>query len=266
MMVFRALPSRRALLLAFAALPAIGGRAFAQTSGWSQSPQSRARLISAGGLREGRYLAGVEIQLQPRFMTYWRMPGDGGLAPTFRFEGSRNLKRADVLYPAPNRYQIKKEEAFGYRNEVVFPVWIEPVAPSLPVTLSLALDYATCEEICIPASAQMTSELRPTATSTAATAVLDKWLSMVPQAFTGKITLTRRAAKEWLIAPDMDQVLDIFAEGPEGWYFETRPIEGGFLLRAVEQPANAEGAVALRLTLVSAKAAYETQASLDLRA
>ena len=123
-------------------------------------------------MQEGRYLAGVEIQLQPRFMTYWRMPGDGGLAPTFRFDGSRNLRKADVLYPAPNRYQIKSEEAFGYRSEVVFPIWVEPINPALPTALSLTLDYATCEDICIPAQAQMNCELRPAGTSTPSTATL----------------------------------------------------------------------------------------------
>lgn len=266
MTVFRAWPSRRELLGGLAVLPALSTLAVAQASSWAQSPQSRARLIAAGGLRGGRYLAGVEIHLQPRFMTYWRMPGDGGLAPTFRFEGSRNLRKAEVLYPAPNRYQIKNEEAFGYRGEVAFPVWVEPIDPGLPVSLNLSLDYATCEDICIPAFAQMTCELRPAAASTAATATLEKYLAQVPQPFGGQVTLTQRGPKEWLIGVATEGLLDLFAEGPEGWYFETKPSDGGFALRLIEQPAAPASPVALRLTLVTTKAAFETQASLDLRA
>lgn len=265
MTLFRALLSRRRFLSGLATLSALGTEAFAQASSWAQSPQSRARLIAAGGLRDGRYLAGAEIQLQPRFMTYWRMPGDGGLAPTFRFEGSRNLRKAEVLYPAPNRYQIKNEEAFGYRGEVVFPLWVEPIDPALPVSVNLSLDYATCEDICIPAFAQMSCELRPAAASTAATATLEKYLAQVPQPFGGQTTLTRRGSKDWLIAVTAEGLLDLFAEGPEGWYFETKPAEGGFALRLIEQPAAPASPVALRLTLVTSKAAFETRASLDLR-
>ena len=262
---FRAWPSRRLFLSSLAALCAPASpRALAQASAWAQSPQSRARLIAAGGLQEGRYLAGVEIQLQPRFMTYWRMPGDGGLAPTFRFEGSRNLRKADVLYPAPNRYQIKSEEAFGYRSEVVFPIWVEPINPALPTALSVTLDYATCEDICIPAQAQMNCELRPAGASTPSTATLQNWLSLVPQPFTGKLSLTRRASKSWHVGIAVEGLLDLFAEGPEGWYFETKPTDGGYALRAVEQPGDAKGPIELRLTIVTAKAAFETQASLDL--
>jgi len=265
MTLLRAWPSRRLFLSSLAALCApLSGSALAQASTWAQSPQSRARVIAAGGLQQGRYLAGVEIQLQPRFMTYWRMPGDGGLAPTFRFEGSRNLRKAEVLYPAPNRYQIKSEEAFGYRGEVVFPIWVEPINPALPVSLTLTLDYATCEDICIPAQAKMSYELRPAGASTPSTAVLQNWLSLVPQPFTGKISLTRRGEKEWLIGIAFEGLLDLFAEGPEDWYFETKPVEGGYLMRAVEQPKAARGPVALRFTIVTAKAAFETQASLDL--
>jgi hypothetical protein len=262
---FRAWPSRRIFLSSLAALCApLDRAALAQASNWAQSPQSRARLIAAGGMQGGRYLAGVEIQLQPRFMTYWRMPGDGGLAPTFRFEGSRNLRKAEMLYPAPNRYQIKSEEAFGYRSEVVFPVWVEPINPALPVSLTLTLDYATCEDICIPAQAQMSMELRPSGTSSPNTATLQNWLSLVPQVFAGKLNLTRRGEKEWLIGIALEGLLDLFAEGPEDWYFETRPTDGGYLLRAVEQPKGAKGPVALRFTVVTGKAAFETQASLDL--
>jgi DsbC/DsbD-like thiol-disulfide interchange protein len=238
----------------------------AQASSWSQSPQSRARLIAADGLEDGRYLAGVQIELQPRFMTYWRMPGDGGLAPTFRFEGSRNLKTAQILYPAPDRYRIKTEEAFGYRSEVAFPLLVEPVDTTLPVHLVLTLDYATCEDICIPAQAQMSCELRPASISTPAAATLQRWLAQVPKPFMGQTSLTRTGPKNWLIKTDATELIDIFAEGPEGWYFETKPAEGGFALRLVAQVGAQSGPFPLRLTLVTAKGAFEASTHLDLSA
>jgi len=266
MTLFPAQPSRRQIIagLAFsAAWPA--RQSFAQASPWADGLQSRARLVGAGGLEEGRYLAGVEITLQPRFMTYWRMPGDAGLAPSFQFTGSKNLKSAQVLYPAPNRYQLKNEEAFGYRTSVTFPIRVEPLDPAAPVTLVLKLDYATCEEICIPAQALMSLELRPAPTSTSpAQAQLRHWLSLVPAPWTGTLSMTRQDAKSWLIGAPMEGVLDLFAEGPTDFYFETRPQGTGFLMRLIERPAQGSAQVPVLFTIVGEKAAYEAQASLDL--
>ncbi len=265
MTLFPAQPSRRQIIAGLAlssALPA--AQSFAQVSPWADGLQSRARLVGAGGLEEGRYLAGVEITLQPRFMTYWRMPGDAGLAPSFQFTGSKNLKSAQVLYPAPNRYQLKNEEAFGYRTSVTFPIRVEPLDPAAPVTLVLKLDYATCEEICIPAQAQLSLELRPAPTSSPAQAHLRHWLSLVPVPWTGRLSMTRQDAKSWLISVPMEGVLDLFAEGPPDFYFETRPQGTGFVLRLIERPAQGPAQVPVLFTIVGEKAAYDMQASLDL--
>ena len=43
-----------------------------------------------------------------------------------------------ALYPAPRRYGEASGEAFGYRDEVLFPLMVTPVDPAKPVSLALA--------------------------------------------------------------------------------------------------------------------------------
>ena len=99
----------------------------------------------------GTLRAGIEIKLQPGWKTYWRYPGDTGVPPRFDFAGSDNLGTAKVLYPAPHSFSDEAGTSIGYKDSVIFPVHVTPRDPSKPVTLTLKIDYAVCEKLCIPA-------------------------------------------------------------------------------------------------------------------
>src|ERR1700758_5857827 len=66
--------------------PALAADAF--STDWAAGAKSEARLVAAG-----RDLAGFEVKLAPRAVTYWRDPGDAGVPPTFDFAGSENLAK-----------------------------------------------------------------------------------------------------------------------------------------------------------------------------
>ena len=123
-------------------------------SDWVVGPHARVRLIDAGP-DQGRRLAGVEIQLDPGYLTYWRTPGEAGLPPTADFSGSQNLAGAVLRFPAPARYDEAGVEAFGYRDQVIFPVDVVPADPHGPVTLAVALSFAVCANLCLPANAAL---------------------------------------------------------------------------------------------------------------
>ena len=95
-------------LLVFAvALAAAGfaGPAFAEakfSSPWQDTEHSRIRLIAASNIpyrfRPGSgTVAGLEIELDEGWKTYWRTPGDG-LPPSVDWTKSRNLGQA--LWPS----------------------------------------------------------------------------------------------------------------------------------------------------------------------
>src|SRR5262245_29832388 len=86
-------------------------------SPWVELHASRARLIaSPAGTAGAARLAGLEIAMQDGWKTYWRMPGDAGVPPTFDWSGSVNAADIKVLYPAPTRMPEAGGEVVGYKH------------------------------------------------------------------------------------------------------------------------------------------------------
>ena len=145
---------RRALLtgiaLAAAACPAAAGPA---ASAWSRDTKSALRLI-AGGFDGTVHRAGVHITLDPGTKTYWRTPGDSGVPPSFDWSASDNVADVAVSWPAPLRFPDGAGYSIGYKTGVVFPVRVTPREAGRPVRLALKLDYAVCDQICIPAKGE----------------------------------------------------------------------------------------------------------------
>src|SRR5262245_29061072 len=148
---------RRALLVS-ALLPWTSGAVVAanDVTSWDGDARSAARLV-AGSQRaaDGALRAGLEIRLKAGWHTYWRYPGDAGVPPKFDFASSQNLKRAEVLWPVPQRLVEAGGTTLGYSSDVIFPVRLEPVDAKKPVVLRVKLDYAICEKLCVPAEAMV---------------------------------------------------------------------------------------------------------------
>lgn len=202
-----------------------------QASGWSESYNSRSRLVAGTDAGTAALHAGIEIVMAPGWKTYWRHPGDsGGVPPYFDWSASSNLKSAKVLYPAPRRLSDASGDAIGYKGAVIFPVAVEPADPSKPIDLKLSLEFGICREICVPAEAKL--ELDAAAGSAgAASPALTSSLAKVPRA-----AATRKAGDPEIISAKADLAgdhpslrirasfpsgaagADLFIEAPEGIY------------------------------------------------
>jgi DsbC/DsbD-like thiol-disulfide interchange protein len=249
-------------------------------STWVSGQKSSLRLIAAGGgATQGFYRAGLEIHLDPGALTYWRMPGGAGVPPVFSFEGSENAASIEVSYPAPVRIDEDGTEAFGYRDSVVFPIHITPEDASRPVLLAVNLSYAVCLRLCLPSKAEVRLTLDPNqkvgaaseGASAIAAAEAEVPLRLTPQQRDTKVTVSRdktAGSPTWRLSPRMHGE-DLFAEGPPGWYFETRKLSpGAFLIVAVEQPeatsqADRKMPVPVILTLKGERQNYEFAIDLD---
>ena len=118
------------------------------------SPYTSLRLMNAGE-QAGVWHAGVYIAMQKGWKTYWRVPGDGGVPPSFDWSGSENVATTKVMMPLPHRFTDENGEGIGYKTEVVFPVDVKPQDPSKPAMLDLKIFYAVCNDICVPVQAQV---------------------------------------------------------------------------------------------------------------
>jgi hypothetical protein len=222
------------------------------TSPTVENPKSRVRLLSGGAAIQAEYYkAGLEIELSPAAMTYWRTPGEAGVPPVFSFAGSRNLAQAKVLFPVPQRLEEEGGPAFGYKKMVIFPLHIMPVEAEKPVVLRLHLDYAVCEKICLPENANLTLEFKPGELAPKLQLkTLEQAEKAIPlvlppqqiQTFVGLERIKSGAGQPnvptWRLIWSDGPPKDLFAEAPEGWNFNIEktgdPQE--FLLSAVEQP------------------------------
>jgi DsbC/DsbD-like thiol-disulfide interchange protein len=238
----------------------------------SVAPKSQASLISSGGLRTGEYLAGLDIALAPGVLTYWRFPGDAGVPPDFAFTGSENLAKAQVAFPAPRRIVEAGETTFGYLNDVLFPIAVTPVDASRPTRLDVTVHYATCDTICVPTETQQTITLSPSDPSSPDAARIAAWRNQVPTplpaALAPRIDLLAGGPKAtWRVAfhQTVDKGADLFVEGPDGWFFDSKPMgAGAFQIGLVQTPDGVRpGAVPATLTFVDGAHAYETRVSLD---
>jgi DsbC/DsbD-like thiol-disulfide interchange protein len=244
----------------------------ALTSAWSSSAKSAARLIASGSFEGGVYRAAVEVKLDRGTLTYWRMPGDGGVPPVFAFDGSLNLAKAEVSFPAPTRYSEAGVETFGYRDSVIFPLDVTPKDARSPVEIVLDLHYATCDQICLPAEAKISLTLQPQQESGPEAALVAAARAQVPKIVAAKdgrgfsvAPVAGTAAPTWVVrfSPSPSAAADLFAEGPNDYYFDTAPADN-FKLVLAQKPSDAKGLVPVTLTLVDGRSAYQTTISLDV--
>jgi DsbC/DsbD-like thiol-disulfide interchange protein len=254
-------------------------------SAWHGDQQSSVRLIAASPLRDGGaevLRAGIQIQLQPGWKTYWRYPGDSGVPPRFDFAKSENVATTEVLWPAPQRFPDGAGgHSIGYTGTVILPVRIVPRDPAKPVTLRLSLDYAICEKLCVPVEAK--AELKAARSPTTFDLALAAFEARVPKRTTlgGSgplriVSLMRDPQKNDRVLVDVASpggaAVDLLVEGPTpDWALPLPEPVGGassgiqrfaFELDGMPSGVTPEGAV-LTLTAAGADGAVEVATPLQ---
>jgi suppressor for copper-sensitivity B len=147
--------------------------AHAAESEWQKSTHVQARLLAvpaktlpAGSLKingadEAHAYGALDIALDSGWHSYWRMPGEGGLAPVVKTEGSQNLKEIHLIWPKPRRYETYGMYSFGYDDGFMLPFEIVPEKEDQPVRLTTTLDIMICKDICIPETLKISLDVPP---------------------------------------------------------------------------------------------------------
>lgn len=148
---------RPAAILTVIALSMLPAGAHAQdASPWIVDGHASIRLLA--GSRNGPVmLGGIDLKLDKGWKTYWRTPGDSGVAPRLDFSKSENVEAVTVLWPAPKAFPDGAGgTVFGYHDEVIIPLRIAVHNPDKPVVLHARINYAVCEKLCVPMEADLT--------------------------------------------------------------------------------------------------------------
>lgn len=224
-------------------MAALAGLPFA---GWASAGKPPFSLALIGGAPEGDgYLAGVSVDLDEGWKTYWRLPGDSGIPPAFDFSKSINVRATEILYPVPTRTHDQSGETIGYSHRVVFPLKVKPADPAVPATLDLALFLGVCKDVCIPVDGRVSLELAFRSPDPAEQQDVDKWLARVPVARTD-IIVGARIENATLILDLAEPVDDVFVESSTSAYFRgpqfsADGLEASLAVDGVENPSQLKG-------------------------
>lgn len=99
-------------------------------------------------LGEERYLA-LTVQHEKGWHTYWKNPGDAGIATQFKFkQGSIEITLEALEWPAPHRYiEAGDILTYGYAAD---PTYFFKLPHSIVGNLAIRAQWLICKDICIP--------------------------------------------------------------------------------------------------------------------
>lgn len=120
------------------------GIVHAADTGWLVSPQNDHARIRFQAERENNRIQGLlTVELKPGWKTYWRSPGEGGVAPKISWpEGVKD----SWSWPVPSRFDISGMTTQGYHDRVQIPITLDGVKND---TLDGTLTLSTCSNVCL---------------------------------------------------------------------------------------------------------------------
>ncbi|GIC75730.1 protein-disulfide reductase DsbD [Moritella sp. F3] len=126
----------------------------AQTTGWLQDPshppiQLRFMLTGQVDKTNNTVPAVLEVKLSGDWKTYWRSPGEGGIAPSIDWKNSSNLVNSDWQWPVPKHFSLLGLETYGYTDTVSFPMQLRFEDIHKPLELAGTLTLSSCTTICV---------------------------------------------------------------------------------------------------------------------
>lgn len=107
-------------------------------------------------------LVGVQQRIIPHWHTYWKNPGDSGLATTIAYELPIGAKAGKIQWPTPNRITLGPVTSYGYENEVTLLTKIKVpqdsgVGTAFPIKAKVK--WLVCKESCIPQKVDLALDL-----------------------------------------------------------------------------------------------------------
>lgn len=166
----------------------ISSTAMAQSTGWltnDNHPPVKLRFMLTGELDpvSKTVPAVLEVKLDGDWKTYWRTPGEGGIAPSIKWDNSTNLNHVDWSWPAPDKFSLLGMQTYGYQGEVVFPLLLTLEDVAADTQLHGKFTLSSCTTICVLTDYEINLEVTPSELRADAEAMFayNKAASKVPQ-------------------------------------------------------------------------------------
>lgn len=119
---------------------------WAAESGWLRSPENdhASVRLRADTSAQGETRLLIDVKLENGWKTYWRSPGEGGVAPAITWKGESPA--VDWFWPTPARFDVAGITTQGYHQQVTFVLAVRGAAPD---HLAGVLTLSTCSNVCL---------------------------------------------------------------------------------------------------------------------
>ena len=193
--------------------------------------QVRAELLAHApdGAQPGKTVwVGLQITHQPEWHTYWKNPGDSGLATVLQWTLPAGVTAGDIAWPLPHKIPIGNLANYGFEGTVLLPVPLTvdpsfrpgPLAGDMEVRLRAS--WLVCKKECIPQDGDFLLKI-PTRSSLAGhgaafDAALQAQPRKLPASAGNSLTVAGNAIQlrmDNLPAALRGKTLEFFPESPE---------------------------------------------------
>ncbi|MFM7703875.1 MAG: protein-disulfide reductase DsbD family protein [Rubrivivax sp.] len=151
-----------------------------------KTDQVRAELVAHApqGVAPGQPLMlGLRIEHAPHWHTYWKNPGDSGLATTLQWTLPAGFQAGEIAWPTPRPLPVGPLMNFGYEGTLLLPVTVTVPAGFAGEALEVKLraDWLVCRDVCIPEGGDFVLRLPARAATALHGALFERSLSREPR-------------------------------------------------------------------------------------
>ena len=123
----------------------------------------------------------LRIEQEPGWHVYWVNPGDAGLPPEVDWRLPDGVRVGPLRHPAPEVFELAGVASYAHKGTPEFPARVALPADYAgeTVTLEGTVDYLICEDVCLPATEEVSLTV-PVGTQTVRTGALDAARAALP--------------------------------------------------------------------------------------
>ena len=172
----------------------------------------------------GTLTLALRLTADEHWHTYWKNPGDSGLATQIDWTLPEGFEAGPIQWPAPARIDVGPLANYGYDGEVLLltDIRVPADAPGL-IPIRAKASWLVCEEICIPGDANFTLMLAagPATPDPQWAERIEQTRAALPRVFPELDVRAQLAGDEWVLtlpkgaAPGLNSLA--FFPDEEGW-------------------------------------------------
>lgn len=109
----------------------------------------------------GSILAGIKLSMDAGWHTYWRNPGESGMATEVKWTLPEGITAGPIEWPAPEPYTAEGMTTYVYHDAVwlIVPLELAPDLPPGTIELKADVSWLECKAACIPGDTSVSATL-----------------------------------------------------------------------------------------------------------